>query len=49
MSAKITPDGRAKEVSTEQADVEKGTPIYNGAAVHAPKHWEHNNYVMTMT
>ena len=40
MSVNITPDGRATEVSTEQAAEEKGARIYGGAALRTPEHWE---------
>ena len=46
--ARITPDGRTTEVSTEQADEEKGARIYSGAALHAPEHWKHRKYRLTM-
>ena len=46
---KITPDGRAWEVSSEQADDEKSTRVYNGMALDTPEHWERNHYILTMT
>ena len=41
-SVQITPDGRATEASAEQANEEKGARIYNGAALHAQDHCQHN-------
>ena len=49
MRVTITPDNRATEVSTEQADEEKGARVYRVAALRAPEHWEHNKYRLTMT
>ena len=45
----ITPDGQVTETSSEKADAQKGEPIYNGAALNAPEHWERKHYNLTMT
>ena len=49
ITVQITPDGRATEMSSEEADEQKGERIYNGAALNVPEHWEHKRYRLTMT
>ena len=49
ITVQITPDGKATEMSSEEADAQKGERIYSGAALNAPEHWEHNQYRLTMT
>ena len=44
-----TPDGKATEMSSEEADEQKGERIYSGAALNVPEHWEHKRYRLTMT
>ena len=46
---KLTPDGRAWEVSSEQADDERSTRVYSGMALDTPQHWDRNHYILTMT
>ena len=46
---KFTPDGRAWEASSEQADDEKSTRVYSGMALDTPQYWERNHYILTMT
>ena len=41
ITVQITPNGKATEMSSEEADKQKGERIYNGAALHVPEHWEH--------
>ena len=43
MTVNVTQDGRAPEVSAEQADEEKGARIHSGEALHAPEHWKHTH------
>ena len=49
ITVQITPDGKATEMSSEEADEQKGERIYSGAARHALEHWEHKQYRLTMT
>ena len=37
------------ETSSEEADKQKGEPIYSGAALNVPEHWEHKWYRLTMS
>ena len=37
---KLTPDGRAWEVSSEQPDNKQGSQVYNGLAIDTPDNWE---------
>ena len=46
---KFPPEGRAWEVSSEQADDERITRVYGGMALDTPQHWDQNNYTLTMT
>ena len=41
----ITPDGKVTEMSSEEADEQKGERIYSGASLNAP---EHKQYRLTM-
>ena len=45
----LTPDGRAWEVASEQADDENGARVYSGMALDAPEQWDRNHYILTMT
>ena len=45
----LTPDGRAWEVSSEQADNEQSSRVDNGLALDTPDHWEQNKYILAMT
>ena len=45
----LAPDGRAWEVSSEQADNEQSSRVYSGMALDTPEHWEQNHYILTMT
>ena len=45
----ITPDGRAWEVSSEQADDERRTRVHNGLALDTPQRKDQNHYILTMT
>ena len=49
ITAQITPNGKVTEMSSEEADEQKGERIYSGAALNVPEHWEHNRYRLTMT
>ena len=49
ITAQITPNGKVTEMSSEEADEQKGERIYSGAALNAPEHWEHKRYRLTMT
>ena len=49
ITVQITSDGKATEMSSEEADEQKGEHIYNGASLNAPEHWEHKRYRLTMT
>ena len=49
ITVQITPDGKVTEMSSEEADEQKGGRIYSGAALNAPEHWEHKQYRLTMT
>ena len=49
ITVKITPDGKATEMTSEEADTQKGERIYSGASLNAPEHWEHKQYRLTMT
>ena len=45
IAVQITPDGKATEMSSEEADEQKGERIYNGASLNAP---EHKQYRVTV-
>ena len=49
ITVQITPDGKVTEMSSEEADKQKGSRIYSGAALNALEHWEHKQYRLTMT
>ena len=49
ITVQITPDGKATEMSSEDADKQKGERIYSGAALNVPEHWEHKRCRLTMT
>ena len=49
ITAQITPNGKATEMSSEEAEEQKGGRIYNGAALSVPEHWEHKRCRLTMT
>ncbi len=49
ITAQITPNGKVTEMSSEEADKQKGERIYSGAALDVPEHWEHKRYRLTMT
>ena len=49
ITVQITPNGKATEMSSEEAEIQKGERIYSGAALNAPVHWEHKQYRLTMT
>ncbi len=49
ITVQSTPDGKATEMSSEEADEQKGERIYSGATLNAPAHWEHKQYRLTMT
>ena len=49
ITAQITPNGKVTEMSSEEADKQKGERIYSGAALNVPEHWEHKRYRLTMT
>ena len=46
---KLTPEGRAWKVSSEQADDERSMRVYSGMALVTPQHWERNHCILTMT
>ena len=41
ITVQITPDGKATEMSSEEADEQTGERIYSGAALNVPERWEH--------
>ena len=49
ITVQITPNGKVTEMSSEEADKQKGERIYSGAALDAPDRWEHKRYRLTMT
>ena len=49
ITVQITPNGKVTEMSSEEADKQKGERIYSGAALNVPEHWEHKRYRLTMT
>ena len=49
ITVQITPNGKVTEMSSEDADKQKGEPIYSGAALDVPDRWEHKRYRLTMT
>jgi hypothetical protein len=49
ITVQITPNGKVTEMSSEEADKQKGERIYSGAALDVPDHWEHKRYRLTMT
>ena len=49
ITVQITPNGTVTEMSSEEADKQKGERIYSGAALDVPEHWEHKRYRLTMT
>ena len=49
ITVQITPDGKATEMSSEEADEQKGERIYSGASLNVPGRWEHpRQYRLTM-
>ena len=40
IAVQITPDGKATEMSSEEADEQKGR-VYSGASLNVPERWEH--------
>ena len=49
ITVQITPDGKATEMSSEEADEHKGERIYSGASLNVPERWEHpHQYRLTM-
>ena len=49
INVQITPDGKATEMSSEEADEQKGERIYSGASLNVPDRWEHpRQYRLTM-
>ena len=46
ITVQIAPDGKATDMSSEEADQQKGERIYSGASLNAP---EHKQYRLTMT
>ena len=59
ITVQITPNGKVTEMSSEEADKQKGERMYSGAALNVPEHWlhprqrgcnwEHKRYRLTMT
>ena len=49
ITVQITPNGKVTEMSSEEADKQKGERIYSGAALDVPDRWEHKRYRLTMT
>ena len=41
ITVQITPDGKATEMTSEEADEQKGERIYSGASLNVPERWEH--------
>ena len=48
ITVQITPDGKATEMTSEEADEQKGERIYSGASLNVPERWEHKQYRLTM-
>ncbi|MFM7979584.1 MAG: hypothetical protein ACKPKO_09745, partial [Candidatus Fonsibacter sp.] len=48
ITVQITPNGKVTEMSSEEADVQKGERIYSGASLNRPETWEHKQYKLTM-
>ena len=48
ITVQITPDGKATEMSSEEADERKGERMHSGASLNAPEHWEHKQCRLTM-
>ena len=48
ITVQITPDGKATEMTSEEADEQKGERIYSGASLNVPEHWLHKQYRLTM-
>ena len=48
ITVQITPNGKVTEMSSEEADKQKGERIYS-AVLNVPEHWEHKRYRLTMT
>ena len=49
ITVQITPDGKATEMTSEEADEQKGERIYSGASLNVPERWEHpHQYRLTM-
>ena len=49
IAVQITPDGKATEMSSEEADEHKGERIYSGASLNVPERWEHpHQYRLTI-
>ena len=49
ITVQITPNGKVTEMSSEEADKQKGERRYSGAALDVPDRWEHKRYRLTMT
>ena len=49
ITVQITPNGKVTEMSSEEADEQKGERMYSGAALNVPEHWEHKRCRLTMT
>ena len=49
VTAQSTPNNKVTDMSSEEADVQKGYRIYSGAPLNTPETWEHNQYKLTMT
>ena len=43
ITVQITPNGKVTEMTTEEADEQKGDRIYSGTSLNTPEHWEHKN------
>ena len=49
ITVQITPDGKATEMTSEEADEQKWERIYSGASLNVPERWEHpRQYRLTM-
>ena len=49
ITVQITPDGKATEMTSEEADEQKGERIDSGASLNVPERWEHpRQYRLTM-
>ena len=47
ITVQITPDGKATEMTSEEADEQKGERIYSGASLNVPERWEASPPVQT--